>query len=66
MQSTETVTLIYICLVMIPISVVPIHRPVHHKEMKAEQTAFLRPERSKCAPVLSVRESVVTFHWCSV
>ena len=34
--------------------------------MKAELTAILNPERSKCAPVLSVRESLVTFHWCSV
>ena len=31
-------------------------------KMKAEQTAILYPERSKCASVLSVRESVVTFH----
>ena len=31
-------------------------------KMKAEQTAILYPERSKCAPVLRVRESVVTFH----
>ena len=45
-----------------PFSVVPIHR----NEMKAEQTAILCSERSKCAPVLSVCESVVTFHWCSV
>ena len=29
--------------------------------MKAEQTAILYPERYKCAPVISVRESVVTF-----
>ena len=31
-------------------------------KMKAEQTAILCKERSKCAPVLSVRESVITFH----
>ena len=35
-------------------------------KMKTEQTAMLYPERSRCAPVLSVRESVVTFYWCSV
>ena len=34
--------------------------------MKDEQMAILCPERSKCAPVFSVHESVVTFHWCSV
>ena len=31
-------------------------------KMKAEQTVILCPERSKCAPALSVRESLVTFH----
>ena len=35
-------------------------------KMKAVQTAILRPERYKCAPVLNVRESVVTFHWYSL
>ena len=35
-------------------------------KMKAELTAILYPERSRCAPVLSVYELVVTFHWCSV
>ena len=34
--------------------------------MKTQQTAISYPERSRCAPVLHVRESVVTFHWCSV
>ena len=31
-------------------------------KMKAEQTAILCPERTECAPLLSVRESVVIFH----
>ena len=30
-------------------------------KMNAEQTAILYPERSKCATVLSARESMVTF-----
>ena len=28
--------------------------------------AILCPESPKCAPLLSVCDSVVTFHWCSV
>ena len=58
---TERVSCIHVWRT--PFSVVPIHRTVHHKT-KSEQTAILYPERSKCAPLLSV--SVVPFHWCSV
>ena len=35
---------------------------LYSTKFKAEQTAHLYPERSKYALVLSVRESVVTFH----
>ena len=49
----------------IPFSVVPIYRTVHQKN-ESWIGGSLCPERIKSAPLLSVRESLVMFHCCSV
>ena len=60
---TESVSCIHVWRT--PFSVVPIHRTVHHKNESWTDGNSLSRKIQMCSCV-KFRESVVTFHWCSV